>query len=331
MGTSEGDRPLAGLVSEEAERLYARLVEANGLIIGPGDGQIDLDSPAARELLDVRIAWRSSIETNRLIAAGEARAMQVLLAHHHAELLRRQQVVMRGWERLDSFLSSPLSRSDGTPSDAEFAPEIITSRDTISRLSAELYQSARQELLGISVGTMSAPMHDHQLLTPPEQALGRGARFRMLYDNVFAADAVGSRIIEASLASGEDARIRSDLPLKMLHVDDRIALVALTPTGVDGAMLIRSPSLLAALRQWFELLWADPATTTVDGTALTALNPTQLAVLRLLSSGRSDEAIARTLNASVRTVRRHIAAILDVLGAPSRFVAGAAAAKRGWI
>jgi DNA-binding NarL/FixJ family response regulator len=44
-----------------------------------------------------------------------------------------------------------------------------------------------------------------------------------------------------------------------------------------------------------------------------------------------DEAIARALGTSVRTVRRHITALLEMLGVNSRFAAGAAAAKRGWI
>jgi len=322
---------LAGLVSAEASALYLRLVESGGLRIGTGPDEVDLASAAARELLDARIAWRSSTDTDRVLAVSEVRALQLLLAQHHADMVQRQQHIMQGWERLDAFLPSAIEPGSAGSSDSESLVEIIRDRDTISRLSAELYQSARKELLGTSIGVMSVPMHDLQLVTPPEPSIGRGARFRMIYDTAFATDSVGRRIVEASISSGEEARIRGDVPIKMLHVDDRVALVALTPTGIDGAMLVHSPSLLSAMRQWFELLWTDTATTTVDGTAHTSLTAAQVTILRLLASGKSDEAIARASNSSVRTVRRHISAIMELLDVTSRFAAGAVAAKRGWI
>lgn len=138
-------------------------------------------------------------------------------------------------------------------------------------------------------------------------------------------------MIEMSVAAGESARIRARLPLKMLHVDNKVALVALTDTGLDGSLLVSSPQLLAALRDWFELLWRDDATTPVHSTVDGGLSAAQRQVVRLLVSGLSDEAIARASEMSVRTVRRHITAMLEMLGANSRFAAGAMAAKRGWI
>ena len=40
---------------------------------------------------------------------------------------------------------------------------------------------------------------------------------------------------------------------------------------------------------------------------------------------------ARQLGVSVRTVRRSAAALMDELGVTSRFAAGAAAVRRGWL
>ncbi|MGP3922715.1 hypothetical protein [Streptomyces sp. 8N616] len=45
----------------------------------------------------------------------------------------------------------------------------------------------------------------------------------------------------------------------------------------------------------------------------------------------NDEPIARHLNVSVRTVRRRIARIMDLLDVRSRFAAGVAAASLGWV
>ena len=49
--------------------------------------------------------------------------------------------------------------------------------------------------------------------------------------------------------------------------------------------------------------------------------------------GHGDEAIARQLNVSVRTVRRHVTVIYERLDvrSRSRFAAGVAAAKAGWL
>jgi DNA-binding CsgD family transcriptional regulator len=54
-------------------------------------------------------------------------------------------------------------------------------------------------------------------------------------------------------------------------------------------------------------------------------------ILRLMAAGLTDEAIASRLGISARSARRHIAAIMDALGAVSRFQAGAEAARRGWL
>lgn len=65
-----------------------------------------------------------------------------------------------------------------------------------------------------------------------------------------------------------------------------------------------------------------------DGSGLTEQ---QTAVLRLLASGAKDEAIARNLGVSVRTVTRIVAELTSELGATSRFQAGVLAARLGWL
>ena len=54
-------------------------------------------------------------------------------------------------------------------------------------------------------------------------------------------------------------------------------------------------------------------------------------VLALLIAGVTDEAASRQLAISPRTYARRVAEILSILGAKSRFQAGAVAAERGWL
>lgn len=54
-------------------------------------------------------------------------------------------------------------------------------------------------------------------------------------------------------------------------------------------------------------------------------------LLKLLASGLTDEAAGKRLGVSLRTVRRHMAALMERLNATSRFEAGLKAAQRGWL
>ncbi len=323
------DRQLAGLVSDEAERLYARLAAAGGLYIGEGAEQLSLDNNAVRELTEAKIIFPS--HNDRLIPVARETALQLLLSRQHAEIARRQEAAVAGWKQLDAMLSESRGPTGTTIRDAGGLADVIVGLDELNHLSHELYYSTEHELLGLTTGRFKRPMELQKAVTPPLPATSQGARFRMIYDSQIAAHPFGAQLIAASVETGEEIRIREQLPLKMLHVDDKVALIALTDTAVDGSLLTRSPLLLAALREWFEYMWKDDSTTAICDSADISLTVPQRHVLRLLSSGMSDEAIARASGMSVRTVRRHVTAILDQLGASSRFAAGAMASRRGWI
>src|SRR5690606_39999939 len=54
-------------------------------------------------------------------------------------------------------------------------------------------------------------------------------------------------------------------------------------------------------------------------------------LLALLATYPCDEPIARHLKVSVRTVRRRVARIMEILEVQNRFAAGVVAAQRGWV
>jgi DNA-binding NarL/FixJ family response regulator len=54
-------------------------------------------------------------------------------------------------------------------------------------------------------------------------------------------------------------------------------------------------------------------------------------LLAYLNAGLTDEAIARELDVSERTVGRRISRLQDMLGVASRFQLGSQAARRGWV
>ncbi|MBV7673511.1 MULTISPECIES: hypothetical protein [Streptomyces] len=62
-----------------------------------------------------------------------------------------------------------------------------------------------------------------------------------------------------------------------------------------------------------------------------SISKDDLELLALLVACPSDDPIARRLGVSVRTVRRRVARIMDVLAVQNRFAAGVAAAQLGWV
>jgi DNA-binding NarL/FixJ family response regulator len=153
--------------------------------------------------------------------------------------------------------------------------------------------------------------------------------YRELCTPDFLADPRGAQAIRAAVDGGIEVRTVQQLPARMVIVDDHFALVGLAPSGMSGALLVRSAVVIAALTQYFDQLW-DTATPVVRSTAAAKrLGATEREVLALLVHGLKDEAIARHLNVSVRTVRRHIATVMEFVDAPTRFAAGAAAQRLG--
>jgi hypothetical protein len=115
------------------------------------------------------------------------------------------------------------------------------------------------------------------------------------------------------------ARVAPALPVEFYLMDDRLALVLLGP---DRAVLLQPCGLLDAYVKLFEGLWERALPAEPDGAAETRL------LTSLLLSGLSDQAIARELGVSPRTAQRKLAALLQDLGAHTRFQAGVQAAIR---
>lgn len=140
------------------------------------------------------------------------------------------------------------------------------------------------------------------------------------------------------VAAGEQARVTTSLPLKLATFDRRVAFVphSLEQRDVAGAIVVHPCSLLDLLLYVFDRLWQPATPLTPDGAGLSEPDPADPStearrLLPLLASGMTDEAISRHVGWSYRTTRRRLAALLDALGADTRFQAGLFAARRGWL
>lgn len=140
------------------------------------------------------------------------------------------------------------------------------------------------------------------------------------------------RLAERFSGAGRPLRMRvfAMSPLTAVIVDREKALVcAESAVGVRASM-IRSTSVIRTLGSLADTIWRS-ATVTADRICFgdRARSDTVRQVLRCLRLGLTDEVAARELAVSVRTYRRYVAEIMTLLGAGSRFQAGAHASQRG--
>lgn len=123
----------------------------------------------------------------------------------------------------------------------------------------------------------------------------------------------------------------------MVISDRQIAIVTADRVGSRGGLICtEQPAIVLILASLFDQVWnsatplaLDPAPKPLeDGHVLL---DAERNLLKLLADGMTDETVARQLGISLRTTRRHIAALMSHLAASSRFQAGVEAAKRGWL
>lgn len=326
MNAADRAQPLAGLVSPAAETLFLKLAARGSARIGSSPGEVDIRSPAAAELLDLGLAFRSGDQDSLIRPVDQAVALRLLIEQRQNETMIVQRRILEGWARLVTLL--PRDVGGGSLGTVDGVVPLANFDEVVTR-AAELYPSAKRRMRGTETGDFPNRPTKDRMRTPPKVALDSGARFQMIYQVNYVSTPAGSKIVAESARLGEEIRLRPDVPVKMLHVDDTVALVS-TNRSAQTALLIRSPALLGMLAEWFDLLWTDPITMVPGGADDPTLTKGQRRVLELMAVD-GDEAIARRLKMSLTTVRRHVKAIYTALGVDNRFAAGVVAAKRGWI
>ncbi|OLF12870.1 hypothetical protein BLA60_06290 [Actinophytocola xinjiangensis] len=237
-------------------------------------------------------------------------------------------------------LSARFQRSD-TRDPAELV-EIVSGRLAIRQRSEQLQGSARDQFRGVDKPPYTVDTVDATVVEDTVEArmLRTGIRYRVIYDTAGLESFHQLRPdLEAGMALGEEARVLTNTPTKLIIIDDRIAMIPLEPASASlVSMIVVHPSgLLDALCSLFEDLWrralplALPQARTGTGASPDEPTDEELRLLNLLATGITDDAIAKHLGVSHRTVQRRLRALLDRLDAETRFQAGLQANRRGWL
>jgi len=290
----------------ESRALYALLAAEGPLAPDP------LDQDALRSLLDLGLAVVTDAGIDVVPPVGP---LGDLAKRHTAS-------VAAAHEAIDDL--SRIWRTARAPT-TEVA---ILSGATATRTLAAAFRSAQREILGLSIG----PRDGRKMEPAPGllDALERGVTVRAIYHSGVFASAEAIAIAEMCIAAGEQARVFPVVPVNLIILDD-VAVMNVSYNTDEPLHLAfaQSRRVTESWRAIFDSYWqlAMP----LDAHSPMAEAPEEFQQLvRLLSLGLTDRAIARELGVSERTVGRRVTRLQEHLGADTRFQLGLQLATRGW-
>jgi len=197
--------------------------------------------------------------------------------------------------------------------------EHVTGLDEVGALVERLVAGARREVVLLSPSHRPGSFEFSTLIA--EAVLRRGAVLRCLWRTELVRQSNVAAYANWLRARGSAPRVVPTLPMNTVLVDRSVAVVI----REHGAVVNRTPSTVAPLCAMADQLWTR-GTPVFGGMEQKSTSdaPRHRIVLRLLADGLTDDAIARQVGVSVRTVRNDMAAAMISLDARSRFQAGSA-------
>jgi sugar-specific transcriptional regulator TrmB len=322
------ERPLESLgISAPEECAYVALLDhpeatlaelASALAWSPRKVQRLLDALHGKGLVSFTAG-----EPGRFVPASPDIAIEAILSRREDELRRARAEVQRLQQRA----------TEGAGNRRQMI-ELVTTHEAKRHVFEQIQHAARRELIFLE----RPPI----LIAGPEQpneiqvdAIARGVRYRSIADQGFLALPGVVARIRADMETGEEVRVVSELPFKMVMADRNVALIPLNLEHPDSpSLLVRSSALLDALYSMFEILWerAVPIAITPAGIVQSGEPGTRLPaeadhLIPLLAAGLNDKAIAYELGISASTLTRRITDIMHRLDVQTRFQLGWMAAK----
>ncbi|MFE7407440.1 transcriptional regulator TrmB [Isoptericola sp. NPDC057559] len=263
------------------------------------------------DLLDAGLLVR---EGARFRASPPELALRSLVVRRRSELGRAENALA---ELTELFRVS----SAGSMRDMV---EVLTGADAVRQRFVQLQHAA-------TTSVRAFVRADPLVLTAEEnpaedEAVRRGVAYQVILERGALEGPGALALIEESVAAGEEVRRVDSLPLRMLIVDDDLALVPLAASGETGAVAVRRSGLLDALVALFDQYWARAVP--VVGERVAGEAELDGRIVSLLLQGYGDRSVAAQLDVSPRTVQRRIRALMDEAGVNTRMQLGHAIGRR---
>ena len=339
-GTGLG--PLAGRVLERlvTEPELSSEAVAEMLGVTPGTAERALQA-LENENLVVRVGDRPTCWS-----AGPPRStLGSLLAQRRQELARAELYMEELHEayrsashrRVTSDLFEVVESAEQVG--VRYAQLLASSRHEVLHLAKPPYVTRSVRVEGTAVPTAPTTVSDAPTAEVP---VPDGVRLRSVYDTDGITDTVSLRTALSGTARGGELRLLAGLPMKLVVFDETAGIMPLRQEDPStGSLIVHSTTLLAVLTALFESVWERATPVSLDSSPgrppITATEPDSRPpgrmgdILTLLRAGLTDDAIARVLGLSRRTIQKHISETAELLGARTRFQIALLARERGWL
>jgi sugar-specific transcriptional regulator TrmB len=166
----------------------------------------------------------------------------------------------------------------------------------------ELAYSAQSECASFTPGVGPRPDTHEAGKRANEVAIERGVAVRSIYQDSFRNDPATLSCARWLTDLGGRTRTVPTLPMMMVIIDRRIALLPIDPADAGkGALETQAAGLVTVAYSLFEQVWSvatpfgEPERTDING-----LTPMELELIEILADGSTDEAASRKLDLSPR-------------------------------
>jgi DNA-binding transcriptional ArsR family regulator len=251
----------------------------------------------------------------RLADSGALLALEEQLRREQHRLEERRKELDVSRELLARLTSASLGAREtlSEPISDAAAPSVV------GQLLSESTGLLRNFVLSVDEG----PAFDEKTMRANKERIRRGDEQRAVYPASALATTHGQRWLASWAEAGEEQRVLPTTSTEFA-VFGETAVVALARWDdlAAGYVLIRDRLVVRLYTAYFDLAWKHASAVP---TRRGRVDPR---LVELLELGLKDEAIARSLGVSLRTVRRRVARLMDLNGVDTRFQLGWVLARR---
>ena len=266
-------------------------------------------------------------------------------------LLAQRRLEIAVWELHADRLEKAYQDTTGQAGDTALV-DVVVGAEQVGALYWHLMETATHEVLHLARPPylQSTP----ELLDEVDRPeMSPSVAMRSVYESATFIDPVSLGTALDGRTTGAGLRLSPQVPLKLVIVDQKVAMLPARGDDSGGASLVvHAPAIVGALVELFERVWDAAMPQSMWGSHDTAAGPPPdpdvgpaasgswptgprvrleqrtRSILDLMAGGLTDEAIARTLDISRRTVQAEVTALGEKLGARTRFQIGLFAAEQ---
>ncbi|MFE1313047.1 LuxR C-terminal-related transcriptional regulator [Streptomyces sp. NPDC058755] len=314
------------IASDDALLLYAHA--ANQVEFDPDQVHIELGitaeraKSAVRELVSLQLVQPCVHCKTSLTCVDPERAAARALAPLERQAHEQRVAIdeMRaGFKELSDWYVNCATTGRGSRS-----IELITDLTTVLEVISQLADKATTQVLTAQPGGARPEESLAEAMYRDEALIRRGVSLRTLYQHSARYSQPTAAYVERLTALGAEVRIVPGELTRMIIFDDHCGLLEIQDNS-SAALIVGDRHVVQFMTQVFERTWlaAEPfARPAPDGTAKGAIEGVRATIMSLLAAGLDDRSIAKRLGISQRTCQRHVAEVMTILGATSRFQAG---------